>query len=97
MHSVAVSVASLRCRQGISHPGWTPLSFLLGFELQNLLLNTVSDWLWNHRDQAGLWDFGPGARSSIYFPLSKAWRNPLDRKIDCSIKVLSFLQKYINS
>jgi len=52
------------------------------------------EWIWRQRDLQGLWDFGANARASIYFPLSDTWRNPIDRKIDCSIRILALLRKY---
>ncbi len=56
-------------------------------------VRSAINWMWEQRDRDGLWDFGPHARASIYFPLSDSWKKSLDRKVDCTVRVLSFLRK----
>ena len=68
--------------------GWVHgLEVLSWFRPWRSLEREALEWLWQQKDSQGLWDFGPNARASNYFPLSDNWRNPLDRKIDCSVRV----------
>ncbi|HTX79252.1 MAG TPA: hypothetical protein VMC62_06265 [Longilinea sp.] len=53
------------------------------------------DWIWSQRGPDGLWDLGPAARTSIYFPLSESWHNPLDRKVDGSVRILALLRRFV--
>lgn len=77
--------------------GWLEaLELLSRFNSWRTFTRQAVEWLWNQKDDQGLWDFSPRARSSVYFPLSESWRNMLDRKIDCSIRILSLLRRYTN-
>jgi hypothetical protein len=61
----------------------------------NLLADTIN-WLWQQRGELGLWDFGANARNnSFILPLSENWKNPFDRKVDCSILALDVIRKYL--
>jgi hypothetical protein len=54
----------------------------------------ILNWLWSQRNAAGLWDLGKGASHSDALPLSESWRRTENRVIDCSIKILSLMQRY---
>jgi GNAT superfamily N-acetyltransferase len=55
------------------------------------------EWLWAHRTDDGLWDFGPRSTWSFYFPLSEDWRRKGRRVHDYSTRVLTLLGKYCDS
>lgn len=75
-------------------PAWvTALDVLSKFQSWPEIGQAAVTWLWEQKNDDGLWDFGPGANTLPYFPLSDTWRNPLDRQIDCSTRVLSLLVK----
>lgn len=69
------------------------LGLILRFKSGRSLCEEAFNWLWNQQ-QEGFWDFGAAARQHLYFPLSESWRNVQDRRIDCSISVLSLLRAY---
>ena len=50
-------------------------------------------WLHLSADAEGQWDFGPKASDKLYFPLSDSWRSAAIRKVDCTARVLRFLDK----
>ncbi len=54
----------------------------------------VINWLWTQKDQEELWDLGPRASTSYYFPLSESWRKRQNRLYDWSTRVLALLRKY---
>ena len=45
-------------------------------------------WIWERRDDQGLWEFGPRSASSTFFPLAENWRRRISRKLDWSARVL---------
>ena len=51
------------------------------------------DWLNNNKDANEQWDLGSKANDGIYFPLSDSWRNPEDRKADCTERIKSLITK----
>ncbi|HVN55278.1 MAG TPA: hypothetical protein VMT46_13175 [Anaerolineaceae bacterium] len=53
------------------------------------------EWIWRQRGPDCLWDFGPAVRRSPYFPLAESWRRPGERKVDCSVRILALLRKYL--
>ena len=53
-------------------------------------LQFVVDWLQDHRDENGQWDFGPAARDGIYFPLSDRW-DKATRVLDSTERVSRLL------
>jgi hypothetical protein len=69
------------------------LEILSGFSSWRFLAHEAVEWIWKQVDQEGFWDFGAAARASIYFPLSENWRHPIDRKIDCSLRILALMRK----
>jgi hypothetical protein len=71
-------------------------SLLSGFAGWRALAEPLLERLWAARGPDGLWDFGPHARASAAMPLSENWKNPLDRKIDCSVYALMLVSKLQN-
>jgi hypothetical protein len=72
------------------------LAVFSGFKSWKIYTLEAVEWLWAQKGCDGLWDFGPAARNSFYFPLSDNWRDARDRKIDCSIMVLSLLRRFVD-
>ncbi len=52
------------------------------------------EWLWTHRNEEGLWDFGARSTRSTYFPLSESWRRKGNRTYDWTTRVLVLLRQY---
>jgi len=61
------------------------LEILARFDSWHERMFPTLNWIWSQRGSDGLWDFGPAARASVYFPLSESWRKSLHRKIDGSV------------
>jgi hypothetical protein len=55
------------------------------------------DWLWNHRNEQGCWDFGTRPASISNLPLSDSWRRKENRVFDWTTRVLVLLRKYTES
>lgn len=51
-------------------------------------------WLWDQRQDTGLWDFGKGMRTGFWFPLSDRWVRRGNRAIDQSTRILMLLRKH---
>jgi len=76
--------------------GWlNGLDLICRFPTGRALCAPLFDWLWQQQSAVGDWDFGPAARKDLAFPLSESWQNGTDRKIDCSISVLSLFRKQL--
>jgi hypothetical protein len=73
---------------------FTSLELLSYFPSWRRLADNVIAWLWTNRDAEGLWDFGPRASMSVYFPLSESWRQIKHRQHDWSTRVLALLMNY---
>lgn len=56
-------------------------------------LKFVSEWLMKNRGNDGLWDMGAVVKDGIHFPLSESWRNPADRKVDCTFRISRILKQ----
>lgn len=69
------------------------IEILSGYKLAKEKLNFVVDWLENNIDADGQWDFGTKANDNIYFPLSDSWKKAEYRKVDCTERVMTILQK----
>ena len=65
---------------------------VLKFRVRGEPTDTAVEWLWNQRNERGLWDFGPTAGN--YYKLSSDWRKK-NRTFDCSVLVLSLLTDYL--
>ncbi|HWQ57744.1 MAG TPA: hypothetical protein VN540_01900 [Clostridia bacterium] len=50
-------------------------------------LKHVAAWLTEHRKEDGSFDMGQAVRDGVYFPLSDSWRNPDDRRRDCTRRI----------
>jgi hypothetical protein len=72
------------------------LEILARFGPWHSQMQNAIEWIWAQRGPDGLWDVGPAARASVYFPLSESWRNPLDRKIDGSVRILTLLRSFVD-
>jgi hypothetical protein len=70
------------------------MELLSRFPYWGSLAGGAINWLWGQQETGGGWDFGPLARDGIHFPLSGSWRNPLDRKIDCSARLLGLMRRF---
>jgi hypothetical protein len=51
-------------------------------------------WLWDERRPDGLWDFGQGLPTGLWFPLSGNWMRRGNREIDHSTRVLVLLARF---
>jgi len=76
---------------------FTSLELLSHFPSTLRLAESVIGWLWAQRSSDGLWDFGPRASFSVYFPLSQNWRNVKQRQHDWSTRVLALLKRFFES
>ncbi|MBM3144339.1 MAG: hypothetical protein FJ010_05060 [Chloroflexi bacterium] len=54
-------------------------------------------WLWNRRNEDGLWDFGPRPPTLRYFPFSDDWRTPQNRIFDWTTRILVLFTKTAQS
>jgi len=68
------------------------LELICRFQHGRAVCAPVLNWLWQERAVDGCWDFGTAAKRDLAFPLSENWKNETDRKVDCSISVLSLLR-----
>lgn len=55
-------------------------------------LQYFKTWVNNNVSEDGFWDIGNLVKDKIYFPLSDSWRKPINRKIDCTIKIQRILE-----
>ena len=69
------------------------LKYVLKFGYHNKTTSLAIDWVWNQRNEQGLWDFGPVTDN--YYKLSSNWRKN-NRSFDCSTLVLCVLKDYYN-
>ncbi|MEM2118292.1 MAG: hypothetical protein QW386_04670 [Candidatus Bathyarchaeia archaeon] len=73
---------------------FTSLELLSLFPSWRKFAKDIIDWLWTQRNNEGLWNFGPRASTSVYFPLSETWLTPRHRQHDWSTRVLALLRNY---
>lgn len=76
---------------------FTSLELLSQFPSTLRSADSMIGWLWAQRSSEGLWDFGPRASFSVYFPLSQNWRNVKQRQHDWSTRVLALLKRFFES
>ncbi|MFO7637219.1 MAG: hypothetical protein R6W96_07910 [Clostridia bacterium] len=69
------------------------IELLSGYTGASEKLSYVSAWLMDNRGNDGLWDMGAVAKDGIHFPLSDSWRNPADRKADCTYRISRILRQ----
>jgi hypothetical protein len=91
-----VPLANLPSRftSGMLDRFFTSLEILSRFPSWRRFADNVIGWLWRQRNGEGLWDFGPRASVSVYFPLSEDWRTVEKRRNDWTTRVLALLRKY---
>jgi hypothetical protein len=68
------------------------LEQLAGYACAGEKLRFAVDWLLRNRDQNGEWDIGTSAKDGVNFPLSDSWRNPEDRRRDCTARIEKLLK-----
>lgn len=73
---------------------FTSLELLSFFPSWRSHAENMIEWLWAQRNSEGLWDFGPRASMSVYFPLSESWRKLKNRQHDWSTRVLALLTRF---
>jgi hypothetical protein len=83
-----------RFTHGMLDRFFTSLELLSNFPSWHTFADNVVGWLWTKRNKEGLWDFGPRASMSVYFPLSENWRRKRFRQHDWSTRVLTLLKNY---
>lgn len=66
------------------------------FDYGKTLCRPAIEWLWQQHDESGLWDFGPASRDGFRLPLSESWQRSINRKIDCSVLVLSLIRNFVS-
>jgi hypothetical protein len=54
-------------------------------------------WLWQQRNEDGLWDIGSKVWKGAYFPLSTDWQHRSDRVIDGSVRILALLRRWVDA
>jgi hypothetical protein len=67
------------------------LEQLEGYSCAGKKLNFAVEWILSHKDVNGEWDMGSSARDGICFPLSDSWRNPENRRRDCTKRIEKLL------
>lgn len=67
------------------------IELISGYKYGKSKLSFVSQWLLDNVCDDGFWDMGSGARDNIVFPLSNSWRRVLNRKIDCTVRIIRLL------
>ena len=70
------------------------MELLASFPSWRELAGEFVEWLWDQRNEAGMWDFGPGSGWPVNFHLSESWRKKPNRQYDCSTRVLVILARY---
>ena len=56
-------------------------------------LQYFGEWVTNNISQDGFWDMGQLVKDNMQFPLSNSWREPFNRKVDCTVRILRVLSK----
>lgn len=73
---------------------FTSLEILSYFPSWRRQSKSMVDWLWKQRNSEGMWDFGPRASMTVYFPLSENWRNSRNRQHDWTTRTLTILRSH---
>lgn len=69
------------------------IELLAGYASAANELKFVAEWLMQHCGNDGLWDMGAVVKDGIHFPLSESWRNPANRKADCTYRISKLLKQ----
>lgn len=56
-------------------------------------LSFAATWLMNNVSEDGFWDMGTDVKDNVVFPLSSSWRNDFNRKLDCTVRIMTLLTK----
>ena len=94
---ISLSNPPRRFTPGMFDRFFTSLELISYFPSWRRFADDLIDWLWSNRNGEGLWDFGPRANMSVYFPLSESWRRKRQRQHDWSTRVLALLRNYYDS
>ena len=94
---ISLSNPPRRFTPGMFDRFFTSLELISYFPSWRRFADDLIDWLWSNRNGEGLWDFGPRANRSVYFPLSESWRRKRKRQHDWSTRVLALLRNYYDS
>lgn len=57
------------------------------------MLQFIRVWLINNSDIDGLWDMGSSVKNGIEYPISDSWRKNINRKIDCTVRIMALQKK----
>ena len=68
------------------------LELLAEYPCAHEALAFATAWLYLNATD-GQWDFGPKASDKVYFPLSDSWHSAAIRRVDCTERIRSFLDK----
>jgi len=91
---IPLSTLPTRFTAGMLDRLFTSLEIISLFPSWRRQADNIVEWLWTQRNDGGLWDFGPRASMSVYFPLSRSWRKKRHRQHDWSTRVLTLLRNY---
>lgn len=69
------------------------IEIMSGYTSSKERLSFAAEWIMNNVSEDGFWDMGTGVRDNVVFPLSSSWRNALNRKLDCTVRIMSLLTK----
>lgn len=74
---------------------FTSLEIMSNFKNWRKYSREMVSKLWDARTKGDLWDFGPKAKGSIYWPLSADWKNDERARVhDYSVRILTYLKRY---
>lgn len=71
----------------------TAIELLSSYTYANEKLLFVGNWLMSYLEEDGFWDMDTSVKDEIVYPLSNSWRNTFNRKIDCTVRIMSLLNK----
>ena len=91
---IPLATLPARFTAGMLDRFFTSLEIISLFPSWRRHAGNIVEWLWAQRNDEGLWDFGPRANMSVYFPLSESWRKEKYRQHDWSTRVLALLRRY---
>ncbi|WP_139902989.1 hypothetical protein [Clostridium thermarum] len=66
---------------------------LSGYSCVKSKLQYFVEWINSNISEDGLWDMGASVKDKMYLPLSNSWRKPINRKIDCTVRILRILDE----
>ncbi|MEJ6951373.1 hypothetical protein [Natronospora cellulosivora (SeqCode)] len=61
------------------------------YDYGKFVMKDFLKWLHNNICRDGFWDMGQKSKDTIHLPLSNTWRKPINRKIDCTIRLQRML------